>query len=216
MMPVDELKPYERNTRTHSEDQIRQIAASIAEFGFTNPILIDSESGIIAGHGHLEAAKMLGFSKGPVIELSHITTEQKRAYIIADNKLALNAGWDLELLSEELEAIASDGFDLDLIGFSQNELDELLADRDENEAAEDENEIPDLPETPVSLRGDIWLLEGAALTHRLMYGDATMIDDVEKLITGFKANLIITDPPYNVDYIGKTKDKLKIRNDKMG
>ena len=123
---------------------------------------------------------MLGFLEVPVIELSHLTTEQKRAYIIADNKLALNAGWDLCLLSEELEAIASDGFDLDLIGFSQEELDDLLSDNDENEPAGDEEDIPDLPESPVSVRGDIWML--GKDRHRLMCGDAIMIDDVEKLM----------------------------------
>ena len=217
MVSVGELKPYERNARTHSDEQIKQIAASIAEFGFTNPILVDSSSGIIAGHGRLEAAKTLGFKEVPVIELSHLTTEQKRAYIIADNKLALNAGWDLSLLSEELEAIASDGFDLDLIGFSQEELDGLLSDNDETEPAGDEEDVPDLPESPVSVRGDIWML--GKDRHRLMCGDAVMIDDVEKLMGGapfdIKANLIITDPPYNVDYEGKTKDAMKIQNDNM-
>lgn len=187
--PVDRLVPYDRNARTHSEAQVSQIAQSIAQFGFNNPVLIDSSSGIIAGHGRYQAARKLKLATVPVIVLDHLTDAQRRAYIIADNKLALNAGWDEELLAAELRDLDAD-FDLALTGFNADELDRLLRTEEDDARAD---ECPDVPETAVTQRGDLWLLGN----HRLLCGDATSADDVARLMDGAKARLIITSPPYN-------------------
>jgi len=204
-----DLTPYENNSRTHSKEQVGQIVESIKEFGFTNPILIDEAGGIIAGHGRLEAANALGMEEVPTITLTGLSEAQKRAYVIADNRLALNAGWDIEALTSELKALQAEDFNLDLIGFDPDELANLLAEPVEGQT--DEDAVPEVPEAPVTVEGDIWVLG----RHRLMCGDSTSIDAVERLMDGRKADMWLTDPPYNVAYEGKTKDALTIKNDKM-
>ena len=208
---VDELIPYVNNARTHSDEQVTKIASSIKEFGFNNPILTDGENGVIAGHGRLLAAKKLGLETVPTIELSGLTEAQKKAYILADNKLALDAGWDEELLKIELEDLKLEGVDLDGIGFSEDELDNLLV--SEEPSDESEPEVPEAKPDPVSKKGDVWILG----VHRLMCGDSTSATDVSKLLEGGggKVKLYLTDPPYNVAYEGKTKDALTIENDSM-
>jgi DNA modification methylase len=211
LWPIDKLVPYTRNPRTHSEAQIAQIAASIAEFGFNNPILVDTKAGIIAGHGRLLAARKLQLTEVPVIVLDHLTDAQKRAYVIADNQLALNAGWDEALLAAELAALQQEDFNLGLIGFEDEELALLLAAQDTAEGLTDEDAVPELQETPISVLGDLWILED----HRLLVGDATDTDAVAKLMAGAPADLVFTDPPYNVGYEGYTEDRLTIKGDRM-
>lgn len=212
---VEDLIPYARNARTHSDEQVARIAASIKEFGWTNPIIIDGENGIVAGHGRTLAARKLGLSEVPCIELKNLTETQKRAYILADNRLALDAGWDNEMLALELGDLKDAGVDLELTGFSDEELDELLATpTDSTDGSEDET--PEPQEDPVSKRGDVWIL-GA---HRVMCGDSCSADDIAKLFgnTGGgtpTVSLYLTDPPYNVAYEGGTKDALTIQNDNM-
>lgn len=207
---VADLIPYARNSRMHSEDQVLQIAASIKEFGFTNPVLIDKENGIIAGHGRVLAAKKLDMKQVPCIVADDWTDAQKKAYVIADNKLALNAGWDNAMLALEFAELQELGFDLSLTGFSDAEL--AAINPFEVTGLTDEDAVPEAPETPVTVLGDIWLLGN----HRLMCGDSTSIDAVERLMDGQKADQMVTDPPYNVAYEGKTKKALKIQNDSMG
>ncbi len=209
-VPVEQLIPYARNARTHNDEQIAQIAASIREFGWTNPILVDGERGIIAGHGRLAAARKLGISEVPVIELRHLTEAQKRAYILPDNQLAANAGWDTDLLKIELGDLAEQHFDLSLLGFDAEFLDGLLAD-DPQEGLTDPDEAPETQETVVTVSGDIWLMGN----HRLLCGDSTSIDAVQGLMDGQAADMLLTDPPYNVAYEGKTKETLKIKNDSL-
>lgn len=215
LWPVERLQPYAKNARTHSDDQVEQIAASIREFGFTNPILVDSADGIIAGHGRLMAAKRLGLASVPVIVLDHLTDAQRRAYILADNKLALNAGWDDQLLAEELSALRDEGFDLDLVGFSTEELDDLLADNDNVEQLPpgDEDEVPEAPVQPVAVLGDVWVLG----KHRLMCGDSLSMDHTRHLMGNAQADLAFcsmsfTDPPWNVAY-GDKEGGREIMND---
>lgn len=210
MRPVGSLVPYVNNSRTHSDAQVAKIAASIREFGWTNPVLVDGKNGIIAGHGRVMAARVLGLEEVPVIELVHMTEDQKRAYVIADNKLAELAGWDKGLLSLELGALKLDGFDIDLIGFDAIEL-ATLTPPDPKDGLTDEDEAPALPSVPTTVASDVWLLGD----HRLMCGDSTSLADVERLMAGYKADLIITDPPYNVAYEGGTGKKLTIQNDSM-
>lgn len=207
---IENLTPYVRNSRTHSDEQVAQIAASIKEFGFTNPILIDEQGGIIAGHGRILAAHKLKLKEVPAIELSHLSETQKRAYVIADNKLALNAGWDDELLRLEFDELQEAGFDLELTGFSLEEIDGLQIEEVEP-GLTDEDAVPESPEEPVSKLGDIWQLGN----HRLMCGDSTSIDAVEALMDGQKADMVFTDPPYNIDYMGLSNAHDKIKNDKM-
>ena len=207
---VEKLIPYVRNSRTHSDAQVAQIAASIKEFGWTNPILVDGENGIIAGHGRLLAARKLGHSEVPIIELSHMTESQKKAYVIADNQLAMNAGWDTAMLTLELADLKDAGFDLDIIGFDAKELDKLL-EPEQVEGLTDEDAVPYAPEEPKTKLGDIYQLGN----HRLMCGDSTSIDAVEKLMNGQKADMVFTDPPYNIDYQGVKDKREKIKNDKM-
>src|ERR1019366_159278 len=201
--PLETLIPYAQNPRTHSDAQIAQIAASIAEFGFNNPILVDTKAGIIAGHGRLLAARKLQLEHVPVIVLDHLTEAQKRAYIIADNQLALNAGWDDDLLRAELAALQEEDFNVRLIGFEDEELARLLAAQDAAEGLTDEDAVPELPETPTSTAGDLWILGD----HRLLVGDTTNQNDVAKLMAGEAADLVFTDPPYNVDYEGYTEKR---------
>jgi DNA modification methylase len=191
---VDKLIPYAKNSRTHSDQQVAQIAASIKEFGFRNPILVDGV-GIIAGHGRLMAAQKLGLDKVPTIDCSDMTPSQKKAYIIADNKLALNAGWDTAMLTIEMQELEVEGFDLELLGFDDKELNALL-EPEIVDGLTDEDEVPELPEEPKSKLGDIYILGN----HRLMCGDSTSIDAVEKMMNGDKASLVVTDPPWNVAY----------------
>lgn len=193
---VDSLIPYINNSRTHSDEQVAQIAASIKEFGWTNPILVDGDNSIIAGHGRLLAARKLGYKEVPTIELADLTETQKKAYIIADNRLALNAGWDNELLTIELNDLLADGFALELLGFDPKELDALL-EPEVVEGLTDEDAVPDVPEEPKTKLGDIYQLGN----HRLMCGDSTNIDAVDKLMPE-TANMIFTDPPYLMDFTG--------------
>ena len=206
---VEALIPYAKNSRTHSDAQVAQIAASIKEFGWTNPILVDGTKGIIAGHGRLMAARKLGLVKVPVIELKDMTESQKKAYVIADNQLAMNAGWDIELLKIEVADLNEDGFDLELLGFDNKMLDSLL-EPEVKEGLTDEDQVPEVPKEPKTKLGDVYILG----EHRLMCGDSTSIESVEKLTDGL-VDILVTDPPYNVNYEGATKDKLKIMNDSM-
>jgi site-specific DNA-methyltransferase (adenine-specific) len=208
--PIADLIPYARNSRTHSDSQVAQIAASIREFGWTNPILLDGENGIIAGHGRVLAAQKLGETQVPTIELSHMDDNQKRAYIIADNKLALNAGWDDAMLALEIGDLKDAGFDLGLTGFSPDEIAALNP--EVIEGLTDEDAVPDVPDEPITKLGDIYQLGN----HRLMCGDSCSLTDMEKLCNGQLVDMWLTDPPYNVAYEGKTKDALKIQNDSMG
>ena len=194
---LDALIPYARNSRTHSDAQVAQIAASIKEFGFTNPVLIDETGSIIAGHGRVMAARKLAIADVPSIRLTHLTEAQKKAYVIADNKLALNAGWDDEMLAVELTDLKDMGFDLDLTGFSTDEIEALLAPVG-TEGLTDEDSVTEVPEAPVTVLGDVWLLG----KHRVMCGDSTSIDAVEKLMDGQKADMVFTDPPYGMSYGG--------------
>ena len=216
--PTERLIPFARNPRTHSEEQVAQVAASIAEFGFVNPILVGSDGVMIAGHARLAAARKLGLAEVPVIVLEHLTPAQKRALVIADNRLALSAGWDEDLLRLELEALREEDFNLDLLGFGEAELEALLAEP-ESEAAglTDEDAVPEAPEAAVTVSGDVWALGD----HRLLCGDATQISDVDKVLTGGLADMVFSDPPYNVNYGATMKDKLrgkkrKIANDDLG
>ena len=208
---VDSLIPYVKNSRTHSDAQVAQIAASIKEFGWTNPILVDGDNGIIAGHGRLMAARKLGYKEVPTIELADLTETQKRAYIIADNRLALNAGWDNEMLTIELNDLLADGFALELLGFDPKELNALL-EPEVVQGLTDEDAVPDVPEEPKTKLGNIYQLGN----HRLMCGDSTNVEAVVELTGGAGVDMLLTDPPYNVAYEGKTKESLTIQNDSMG
>jgi DNA modification methylase len=212
---LGELIPYARNPRTHTDAQVAQIAASIREFGWTNPVLVDGANGIIAGHGRVLAARKLGLERMPVIELAHMTETQKRAYVLADNQLALNAGWDEALLRLELADLSELGFELGLIGFGAGELERLLAGGKEGLTWDDE--APALPEQAITQPGDLWILG----EHRLLCGDATVPADVERVLGSQLADMTFTDPPYNVDYANSPKDKLRgkhrpILNDDLG
>lgn len=200
---VKELHGYEFNTRTHSDEQVSQLAASIGEFGFTNPLLIDGERQIIAGHGRLAAATKIGMEDVPCIVLDHLTEAQRRAYVIADNKLALNAGWDEDLLKIELSALDQIGFDLSVIGFDADELSGLVIDEDIAGGLTDEDDVPELAEIPISKQGDIWLLDN----HRVMCGDSTIDDDFNLLMNGERADMVFTDPPYNALKSWKKSEK---------
>lgn len=201
------LIPYARNSRTHDEAQVGQIAGSIREFGFTNPVLIDADNGIIAGHGRVLAAQTLSMDKVPCIKLDHLSEAQRKAYIIADNKLALNAGWDEALLALELTELQDMKINLGLTGFSEGEIADLLFEINEGET--DEDEVPEAQENPITALGDIWTLG----RHRLMCGDSTCVEAVGKLMDGEMADMVWTDPPYNVAYEGGTG--MTIQNDDM-
>lgn len=204
---VSELIPYVRNARTHSEAQVSQIAASIREFGFLSPILVAEDNTILAGHGRLAAALKLGLKKVPCVKENHLTETQKRAYIIADNKLSLNAGWDNELLAVELSELEGADFNLDLLGFDEAELSSIFdADKDVNE--DDFDVEKELEEPCFSKTGDIWTLG----KHRVICGDATKLETYKTLLENTKVNLVVTDPPYNVNYEGSAG---KIKNDNM-
>lgn len=214
--PLQRLIPYANNARTHDESQVSQIAASIAEFGFVNPILVGDDHIIVAGHGRLMAAQQLGLESVPVIVLGHLSETQRRALVIADNKIAANAGWDESLLKLELSDLQGIGFDLDVIGFSDEELDEILGVDDES-GETDEDQVPEVEDEPVSQAGDCWVLGN----HRVLCGDSTSKDDLSALMQGELADMAFTDPPYNVDYGNNAKDKMRgkdrrILNDNLG
>ena len=180
-IPIDRLIPYVRNSRTHSEEQVAQIVASIGEFGFTNPVLIDADDGIIAGHGRVTAARKMGLVNVPCIRLANLSEAQKRAYIIADNKLALNAGWDEEMLALEFKDLQELGFNADLTGFGKDDIKELLAELDATpEGNTDADAAPSVQSEIISALGDVWILGN----HRVMCGDSTRIDHVELLMGG--------------------------------
>ena len=217
--PTTKLLPYVRNARQHSEEQIARIAASIAEFGFVNPILTGVDGVLVAGHGRLAAARKLGLPTVPVVVLDHLTPTQRRALVLADNRLAELATWDDALLRIELEALQDDGFDLDLTGFDADALAELLADEEPQiEGRTEDDAIPEMPEEPVSRPGDVWRLG----PHRLVCGDATTAEAYARLFPdGERADMVFTDPPYNVNYANSAKDKLRgkhrpILNDALG
>lgn len=207
---IEELIPYARNARTHSPEQVAQIAASIKEFGFLAPIVIAEDNTILCGHGRFYAAQKLGLKKIPCIKESHLTEAQRRAYIIADNKLSLNAGWDDDLLAVEIADLQGEGFDLSLTGFSDDEIADLFADEESSEAKDDGYDLTEALEKAAFVqRGDIWTVG----RHRLMCGDATNADDVSALMNGNRANLVLTDPPYGVSF--KSSSGLAIQNDNI-
>jgi len=206
---IEKLIPYAKNSRTHSDAQVAQIAASIKEFGFVNPVLIDEQDGIIAGHGRVMAARKLGIDEVPCIRLAHLTENQKRAYVIADNKLALNAGWDEEMLKLEIKDLEAGDFDISLLGFDAEELENIMDEPEKTEGLTEDDEVPEPPAQPVTSLGDIWLLG----KHRLMCGDSCSISDMERLCDQ-SVDMWLTDPPYNVAYKGGTG--LTIQNDDMG
>jgi DNA modification methylase len=197
---VSALLPYISNSRTHSDAQVAQIAASIKEFGWTNPILIDGDNTIIAGHGRLLAARKLGMEEVPSIVLDHLSKAQQRALVIADNQLALNAGWNMDMLKAEIEDLKLEDFDIDLLGFEDSFLDGLL-EPEPTAGLTDEDAVPDAPEIPKTVLGDVWLLGN----HRLMCGDSTSIDAVERLMSRAVPNAVITDPPYGIGIDGQKK-----------
>lgn len=194
--PIERLLPYAANARTHPEEQVAQIAGSIAEFGFNVPCLVDERGVLVAGHGRVLGAMRLGLQQVPVIRLGHLTDAQARAFRLADNRIALNAGWDDALLSAELERLKEDGVNLELLGFAEDELDRLLDALDAGGASEEEEDVPEPPTQAVTRPGDLWLLG----SHRLLCGDATVATDVERLLDGARPHLMVTDPPYGVDY----------------
>jgi DNA modification methylase len=216
--PTAKLVPYARNARTHSDDQVTQIAASIAEFGFTNPILAGSDGVIVAGHGRLAAAQKLGLEAVPVVVLDHLSPTQRRALVIADNRIAENAGWDEAMLRIEMTDLQDADFDLSLTGFDADALAELMAgDEPDGEGETDDDAVPDVSETPISRSGDVWLLGG----HRLLCGDSTVAESYDRLLDGTQVDMVFTDPPYNVNYANSAKDKMRgkdraILNDNLG
>jgi len=216
--PTTRLIPYSRNARTHSPEQVAQIAASIAEFGFTNPILAGSDGVIVAGHGRLAAAHKLGLATVPVVVLDHLTPTQRRALIIADNRIAENAGWDDALLRIEMADLQDADFDLSLTGFDADALAELMAgDEPQGDGHTDDDAVPDVAETPVSRPGDVWMMGG----HRLLCGDSTVAESYDRVLDGEPVDMVFTDPPYNVNYANSAKDKMRgkdraILNDNLG
>jgi hypothetical protein len=218
MWSVDKLIPYARNSRTHSDEQVAQVAASIVEFGWTSPILVGADGVIIAGHARLAAARRLKMTEVPVIVLDHLSEAQRRALVLADNKLALNAGWDEEMLRIELQDLEVNGFNLDLVGFSAEELETILAGGEEaSEGLTDEDAVPETQVAVVSAPGDVWIMG----YHRLLCGDSTQLEAIEKLLAGGLADMVFCDPPYNVNYGATMKDKLRginrtIANDNLG
>ncbi len=216
--PTEKLVPYARNARTHSEEQVAQIAASIVEFGFTNPILAGSDGVIVAGHGRLAAAQKLGLDTVPVVVLDHLTPTQRRALIIADNRIAENAGWDDAMLRIELQSLQEDGFNLDITGFDDDAMAEIMAGEETTvDGQTDDDAVPEVSATPISRPGDVWELGN----HRLVCGDATDPKSYELLMADAKADMVFTDPPYNVDYANSAKDKMRgkdrpILNDNLG
>ena len=193
---VSGLTEYDKNSRVHSDEHVQQVAASITEFGFTNPLLIDADGILIAGHGRLAAARELGMSNVPCIELGHLSDEQRMAYVIADNKLAENSDWNDDALACELAALSDAGYNLDILGFDESELAAIMV-AEVGEGLTDEDEVPELPEKPLTVLGDVWILGN----HRLMCGDSTSIDAVETLMDGSSSCFVFSDPPYGIDVV---------------
>lgn len=215
LWPTQRLAPYAANARTHSDEQIAQIAASMVEFGFTNPILAGGDGVIVAGHGRLAAAMKLGLQAVPVVVLDHLSPTQRRALVIADNRIAENAGWDEAVLRAELAALDAANFDLSLTGFDADALADLMD--DEGDGQSEEIALPEVPEDPISRPGDIWVMG----KHRLLCGDATITESYDRLLQGELADMVFTDPPYNVNYANTAKDRLRgtsraILNDNLG
>jgi DNA modification methylase len=216
--PVAKLIPYARNARTHSDEQVAQIAASIAEFGFTNPILTGADGVIVAGHGRLAAAQKLAMEMVPVVVLEHLSPTQRRALVIADNRIAENAGWDETMLRVEMEALQLDDFDMSLTGFDADALAELMAGGGGDDSGNtDDDDVPEVLETAISRTGDVWLLG----PHRLLCGDSTLEESYAQLLQSEEVDMVFTDPPYNVNYANTAKDKMRgksraILNDNLG
>jgi DNA modification methylase len=211
--PIERLIPYARNARTHSTEQVALIAGSIAEFGFTTPCLVGSDGVLIAGHGRLQAAMQLGLKMVPVLVLAHLTPTQRRALVIADNRIGEQAGWDNELLRLELEALEAEGFDLSLAGFDAGDLAELIeAEGPNNEGQTDDDAVPEPQAAAVCELGDVWLLG----PHRLVCGDSTTAEAYARLLGSTRADMVFTDPPYNVSYVGKNRKAESILNDALG
>lgn len=204
---IDKLIPYARNARTHSKEQVLQLRASLREFGFVNPVIVDKDYNIIAGHGRILAAKEEGIAEVPCVFAEHLTDAQKKAYILADNRLAMNAGWDDEMLSVEIADLQGADFDIGLLGFDDAELNKLMS-SDEDVKDDDFDVDSELEKPAITQSGDIWLLG----KHRLVCGDSTKADTFTVLMDGNSANLVVTDPPYNVNYEGSAG---KIKNDNM-
>jgi DNA modification methylase len=210
MVAVSKLVPYVNNARTHSAEQIMKLRSSLREFGFINPVIIDSDYNVIAGHGRIMAAKEEGLKEVPCVLVDYLTESQKKAYILADNRMAMDAGWDEELLRIEIESLQADGFDIGFTGFDENELADLFGTDDTSDIKDDGYDLSAALEKATFVeKGDIWTVG----RHRLMCGDATASVDVSTLMDGKKANLVITDPPYNVAF--ESSDGLSIKNDKM-
>lgn len=210
LVSTDKLIPYVNNARTHSPEQLTKLRSSLREFGFINPIIIDKDFNVIAGHGRLMAAKAEGITEVPCVFVDYLTEAQKKAYIIADNRMAMDAGWDEELLRVEIDALQGADFDVSLTGFDDKEISDLFADGSDSEAEDDDFDLTAaLEKASFVERGDVWTVG----RHRLMCGDATSSDDVARLMDGKKANLIITDPPYGVSF--KSSSGLTIQNDSM-
>ena len=212
IIEIDKLIPYQNNARTHSKEQLLKLRSSLREFGFVNPVLIDKEFNIIAGHGRVAAAKAEGITEVPCVMVEHLTEAQKKAYILADNRLALDAGWDKELLAIEFESLKDLNFDLNLTGFEAAEIDELFSNIHHKDVADDDFDVDAaLAEEPISKPGDIWVIG----RHRLICGDSTLAETYEKLMNEKKANLCVTDPPYNVNYTAGKENERVIKNDNM-
>lgn len=210
MVEIDKLIPYVNNARTHSQEQVNKLRGSLREFGFVNPVIIDSDNNVIAGHGRLMAAKEEGLTEVPCVLVDYLTEAQKKAYILADNRYAQDAGWDEEMLRVEIEALEGMDFDVSLTGFNEDEIADLFEDKSTTGAEDDDFDLSDaLEKASFVERGDVWIVG----RHRLMCGDATSKEDVDTLMDGKKANLILTDPPYNVAF--ESSDGLSIKNDKM-
>lgn len=208
LVSISQLVPYVNNARTHSDAQVKKLRASLREFGFINPVIIDREFNVIAGHGRILAAKEEGIEKVPCVFVDYLTPAQKKAYILADNRMAMDAGWDEELLRVEIEALQAESFDVGLTGFDEKDIAELFAGEDDDAQDDDFDVDEELQKPPVTKNGDVWLLGN----HRLICGDSTKAETYEVLMNGKKANLVVTDPPYNVNYEGSAG---KIQNDSM-
>lgn len=212
IVEIEKLIPYQNNARTHSKEQLMKLRSSIREFGFVNPVLIDKQFNIIAGHGRVAAAKEEGMTEVPCVLVEHLTEAQKKAYILADNRLAMDAGWDNELLAIEFESLKELNFDLNLTGFEAAEIDELFSNIHDKDVTDDNFDIDAaLSEEPISRSGDIWVIG----RHRLICEDSTLPETYEKLMEGKMANICVTDPPYNVNYTAGKENERVIKNDNM-
>lgn len=210
LVPTDKLIPYVNNARTHSAEQVNKLRASLREFGFINPVIVDKDLNVIAGHGRILAAKEEKIPEVPCVYVDYLTEAQKKAYILADNRMAMDAGWDEELLRVEIEALQAEAFDVSLTGFDEKEISDLFKDSDGTGAEDDDFDLSAALEQAAFVeQGDVWTVG----RHRVMCGDATVAEDVQKLMDGKKANLILTDPPYGVSF--QSADGLSIQNDSI-